>query len=79
MACPLFSIAARYEVALEVKNPPAKAGDMRRGFDRWVRAIVWRRKWQATPVFLPGKSHEERSLLGYSLWGRKESDMTEAT
>ena len=35
-----------------------------------------RRKWQPTPVFLPGKSHGQRSLIGYSPWGRKESDMT---
>ena len=37
----------------------------------------WRRKWQPTPAFLPGKSHGGRSLLGYSPWGRKESDTTE--
>ena len=37
----------------------------------------WRRKWQPTPVFLPGKSHEQRSLMGYSPWGHKKSDATE--
>ena len=37
----------------------------------------WRRKWQPSPVFLPGESHGHRSLVGYSPWGRKESDMTE--
>ena len=37
----------------------------------------WRRKWQSTPVLLPGKSHGQRRLVGYSLWGHKESDMTE--
>ena len=37
----------------------------------------WRRKWQPTPVFLPGESHGRRSLVGYSSWGRKESDTTE--
>ena len=37
----------------------------------------WRRKWQPTPVFLPGKSHGRRNLVGYSPWGCKESDMTE--
>ena len=37
----------------------------------------WRRKWQLTPVFLPGKSHGQRSLVGCSPWGRKESDTTE--
>ena len=36
----------------------------------------WRRKWQPTPVFLPGKSHGQRSLAGYSPWCRKELDMT---
>ena len=46
-------------------------------FDPWVWEIPWRRKWQITPVFLPGKSHEHRSLAGYSLWGHKESDTTE--
>ena len=39
----------------------------------------WRRKWQPTPVFLPGESHGRRSLLGCRLWDRTESDTTEAT
>ena len=43
----------------------------------WVGQIPWRRKWQSTPVLLPGKSHGQRSLVGYSPWGRKELDMTE--
>ena len=46
-------------------------------FDPWVRKIPWRRKWLPTPVFLPGESHGQRSLVGYSPWGHKESDMTE--
>ena len=46
-------------------------------FDPWVGKIPWRRKWHPTPVLLPGKSHGRRSLVGYSPWGRKESDMTE--
>ena len=37
-------------------------------FDPWVRKIPWRRKWQPTPVFLPRKSHGQRSLEGHSLW-----------
>ena len=41
--------------------------------------IHWRRKWQPTPVFLPGESQGQRSLMGCRLWGRTESDMTEAT
>ena len=39
--------------------------------------ISWRRQWHPTPVLLPGKSHERRSLVGCSPWGRKESDVTE--
>ena len=46
-------------------------------FDPWVGKILWRKKWQPTPAFLPGKFHGQRSLVGYSLWGRKELDMTE--
>ena len=46
-------------------------------FDPWVEKIPWRRKWQPTPVFLPGKSHGQRRLTGYSPWGHKESDTTE--
>ena len=51
----------------------------RPGFNPWVRKIPWRREWQPTPVFLPGESHGQRSLVGYSPWGRKESHTTEAT
>ena len=47
------------------------------GFSPWVRKILWRRKWQPTPVSLPGKCHGQRSLEGYSPWGRKESDTNE--
>ena len=49
----------------------------RPGFNPWVGQIPWRRKWQPTPVLLPGKSHGQRSLAGCSPWGCKESDMTE--
>ena len=49
-----------------------------RGFDTWVRKIPWRRKWQLTPVFLPG-IHGQKSLVGYSPWDCKELDMTEHT
>ena len=41
-------------------------------FDPWVRKVLWRRKWLPTPLFMPGKSHGQRSLVGYSLWGHKE-------
>jgi len=49
----------------------------RPGFDPCVGKIPWRRKWHPTPVLLPGKSHGQRSLVGYSPWGRKELDTTE--
>ena len=42
-------------------------------FDPWLRKIPWRRVWQPTPVFLPGKSHGQRSLAGYSPWDCRES------
>ena len=45
----------------------------------WVGKIFWRRAWQPTPVFLSGESHGQRSLTGYSPWGHKESETTEAT
>ena len=45
--------------------------------DPWVGKIPWRRKWQPTPVFLPGESHGQRSLVGYNPWGCTELDMTE--
>ena len=75
----IFAKPYRPQVALVIKNLPADAGDVRdSGFDPWVRKIPWRRKWQPTPVFLPGKSHRQRSLAGYSPWGPKESDTSEA-
>ena len=49
----------------------------RPGFDPWVRKILWRRKWQPTPILLPGKYQGRRSLVGYSPWDHKESDTTE--
>ena len=66
-------------MAIVLKNPPANAGDVRHGFDPWVGKMPWRRAEQPSPVFLPGESHGQRSLVGYSPWGRQESDMTEAT
>ena len=64
---------------LSVKNLPANARDAGSvpglGMIPWRRKILWRWKWP-TPVFLPGKSHEQRSLMGYSPWSLKR-DMTE--
>ena len=47
------------------------------GFNPWVVKIPRKRKWPPTPVFLPRKSHRQRSLVGYSPWGLKELDMTD--
>ena len=59
-------------------------GSLRVGHDwatsLWLFTFMhWRRKWQPTPVFLPGESQGQGSLVGFRLWGRTESDMTEAT
>ena len=63
-----------------VKNPLVNAGDI---IDSDLipgsEKIPWRRKWQPTPVILPGKSHGQRNLVGYSPQSCKESDMTEHT
>ena len=55
-------------VAQMVKRLPTT---QKTGFDPWVGKIPWRRKWQPTPVFMPGKTHGPRNLVGYSPWGRK--------
>ena len=57
-----------------VKNLPANRRRGRLCFDPWVRKIPWGRKWQPTPVILPGKFHRCRGLEGYSPRGHKESD-----
>ena len=66
---------------LVVKNPPANAGrrHKRHGFNPWVGTLPWRRAWQPTPVFWPGEFHGQRSLEGYSPWGHKVSETTQAT
>ena len=58
-----------------VKNLPGSARDP----GSIPEKIPWRREWQPTPVFLPGKFHGHRSLVGYSPWGHKESDTGEHT
>ena len=47
------------------------------GLHPWAGKIPWRRKWHPTPVFLPGESHGQRSLAGYSSWDHKDLDTTE--
>ena len=61
-------------MAQTAKNPPVCR---RPSFSSWVGKFPWRLEWLPTPVFLPGKSHEQRSLVGYSAWDCKESDLTE--
>ena len=70
---PLFSdrtslVTHMVNICLQFRRP---------GFNPWVGKISWRRKWQPTIVFLPGKSHGRRNLVGYSPWGCKEWDTTE--
>ena len=72
MTLPVSSRALH--VALVVKNPPASVGGRRD-----VGLIPWRRARQPTPAFLPGESHGQKSLAGYSPWGRNDPDMTEVT
>ena len=67
------AVSEGFPGGLVVKNLAASA---RLGFGPWAGKIPWRRKQQTTPVFLRGKSHEQKSLTGYSPWGRKELDMT---
>ena len=60
------------------KEPTCQGRRLKRhGFDPRVGKIPWRSKWQPTLIFLPGKSHGQRNLVGFSPWGCKESDMTE--
>ena len=55
-----------------VKNLPAT-----QGFDPWIGKMPWRREWSPSPVFLPGESHRQWSLAGYSAWVCEESDTTD--
>ena len=62
------------------KEPACQCRRCKRpGFDPCIGNNLRRRTWQPIPVFLSGESHGQRSLEGYSPWGRKESDTTEAT
>ena len=62
----LLSIFVHFEMSCI-----SKAIDIKCLYGNWIRKIPWRMKWQPTPVFLPGKSHRQRSLAGYSPWGHK--------
>ena len=69
---------------MEEPGGPQSMGSLRVGQDSatslsFFTFMNWRRQWQPTPVFLPGESQRRGSLVGCCLWGRTESDMTEAT
>ena len=67
-------------MALAVKKLPATAGDVKDGGSiPGSGRISWKTEWQPASVFLLGESQGQRSLVGYSPWGHKESDMTEVT
>ena len=55
----------------ELSGKESSCQGRRQRFESWLWEIPWRRNWQHTPVFLPGKSHGQRSLAGYSPWGCK--------
>ena len=61
-------VAQKVNICLQCRRPELSP---------WVSRIPWRKEWLPTPVFLPGEFHGQRSLVGYSPWGRKASDMTE--
>ena len=60
-----------YELPQGLSSEDSACQCRRLRFHPWVRKIPWRRQWQLTPVFLPGESHGERSLVGHSPWGLK--------
>ena len=73
------TFAQGFPVSASGKEPACQCRSRKRcGFDPWVGKIPWRREWQPTPVFLPRESLGQRSLAGYSPWGRKDSDTSEA-
>jgi len=62
-----MALVVKIQVALVVKNPPANAGEIKdNGLIPRSGTNPWRRAWQPTPVFLPGESHGQRSLVSYS-------------
>ena len=69
-----FSMAQTLRICLQCRRPSAMQETK---VWSWVGKIPWRREWPPTPVFLPGEFHRQRSLVGYSPWGCKESDTTE--
>ena len=74
--CTLLRVLRDSQVVLVVKNLLASAGDLRdHGFDPWVGKTPWRREWQPTPVFLPGK-FQDKGTWQTTVYGVAKSDMT---
>ena len=73
----LLQIVNIYEISWWLRDKESTCQWRRHGFDPWIGKIPWRKKWQPTLVFFPGDVHGQRSLVGYSSWGHKESDKTE--
>ena len=77
---PLYLVTTGFSGGASGKEPACQCRRHKRhGFNPRVGKIPWKGKWQPTPVLLSGESHGQRSLAGYSPWGRKELDRTEAT
>ena len=74
----LMTLYAEGKLAMEDYMACQSRMHKRHGLNPWVRKIPWRRKWQPTPVFLPGESRRQRSMASYSPWGHKKLDTTEA-
>ena len=72
LMCPLYDTVEGFPSWLSGKESACQCRKC--VFYPRVGKIPWRKKWQPTPVFLPGKSHDQRSLVGCSPWGHKESD-----
>ena len=76
--CPLYTLCPDFCGGSDSKESTCQCRrHRRRRFDPWVGKIAWRREWQPTPVFLPGESHGQKSLEGYSPGGCTELNMTE--
>ena len=67
--------SAKYLIGLP-RQISGKEPSCQSSFDPWLGKIPWRKKWQPTPIFLPGEDNGQRSLAGYSPWDHRESDMT---
>ena len=77
---PLFAVERVKRLIPGGKEPAYQCRGQKRGrFGPWVGRIPQRKKWQTTPGFLPGKSHGQRSVVGYSSKGRQGSDTTAVT